>query len=82
MPACGAKSRSKIRITSRVAIDTKVMADDTELAVGEHTVLLLHPHWKILLRPTLVLVLVAVVLEPATLWNEFLIVFSVHFAPR
>ena len=35
------------------------MADDTELAEGEHTVLLLHPHWKILLRPTLILMLVA-----------------------
>src|SRR5205809_848961 len=35
------------------------MADDTELAEGEHTVLLLHPHWKILLRPTLILLLVA-----------------------
>src|SRR5205823_1841847 len=36
-----------------------VMADDTELAEGEHTVLLLHPHWKILLRPTLILLIVA-----------------------
>src|SRR5215831_15034660 len=35
------------------------MADDTELAEGEHTVLLLHPHWKILLRPILILLLVA-----------------------
>ena len=35
------------------------MADDTELAEGEHTVLLLHPHWKILLRPTLILLIVA-----------------------
>src|SRR2546430_13964888 len=36
------------------------MADDTELSEGERTVLLLHPHWKILLRPTLVLLLVVV----------------------
>jgi uncharacterized membrane protein YdbT with pleckstrin-like domain len=36
------------------------MADDTELSEGEHSVLLLHPHWKILLRPTLLLVLVVV----------------------
>jgi hypothetical protein len=35
------------------------MADDTELAEGEHAVFLLHPHWKILLRPTLILLLVA-----------------------
>src|SRR5215475_157438 len=36
------------------------MADDTELSEGEHSVLILHPHWKVLLRPTLILVLVAV----------------------
>jgi uncharacterized membrane protein YdbT with pleckstrin-like domain len=36
------------------------MADDTELSEGERTVLLFHPHWKILLRPTLVLLLVVV----------------------
>ena len=36
------------------------LADDTELSQGERTVLLLHPHWKILLRPTLILLLVAV----------------------
>jgi uncharacterized membrane protein YdbT with pleckstrin-like domain len=36
------------------------MADDTELSEGERTVLLLHPHWKILLRPTFVLLLVVV----------------------
>ena len=36
------------------------MADDTELSEGERTVLLLHPHWKILLRPMLVLLLVVV----------------------
>jgi uncharacterized membrane protein YdbT with pleckstrin-like domain len=36
------------------------MADDTELSEGERTVLFLHPHWKILLRPTLVLLLVVV----------------------
>jgi len=36
------------------------MADATELSEGERTVLLLHPHWKILLRPTLVLLLVVV----------------------
>jgi uncharacterized membrane protein YdbT with pleckstrin-like domain len=37
------------------------MAGESELSEGEHSVLLLHPHWKILLRPTLVLMLVAVV---------------------
>jgi uncharacterized membrane protein YdbT with pleckstrin-like domain len=37
------------------------MAGESELSEGERSVLLLHPHWKILLRPTLVLVLVAVV---------------------
>ena len=36
------------------------MADDSELSEGERTVLLLHPHWKILLRPTLFLLLVVV----------------------
>jgi uncharacterized membrane protein YdbT with pleckstrin-like domain len=36
------------------------MADDTELSDGERTVLLLHPHWKILLPPTLILLLVVV----------------------
>jgi len=35
------------------------MASGTELSEGEHSVLILHPHWKILLRPTLVLLLVA-----------------------
>jgi uncharacterized membrane protein YdbT with pleckstrin-like domain len=34
------------------------MADETELSEGERSVLLLHPHWKILLRPTLILMLV------------------------
>jgi uncharacterized membrane protein YdbT with pleckstrin-like domain len=36
------------------------MADDIELSEGERSVLLLHPHWKILLRPTLILLLVVV----------------------
>ena len=36
------------------------MADETELSEGERSVLLLHPHWKILLRPTLILMLVVV----------------------
>ena len=36
------------------------MADETELSQGERSVLLLHPHWKILLRPTLLLMLVIV----------------------
>ena len=35
------------------------MAGGTELSEGEHSVLILHPHWKILLRPTLILILVA-----------------------
>src|SRR5262249_245520 len=36
------------------------MADETELSQGERSVLLLHPHWKILLRPTLLLLVVVV----------------------
>ena len=43
----------------RVTCQHVAMADDTELSEGEHTVLLLHPHWKILLRPTLILLVVA-----------------------
>jgi uncharacterized membrane protein YdbT with pleckstrin-like domain len=35
------------------------MADDTGLAEGERSVLVLHPHWKVLLWPTVLLVLVA-----------------------
>ncbi|HCU96768.1 MAG TPA: hypothetical protein DHU96_30245 [Actinobacteria bacterium] len=35
------------------------MADDTELSEGEHSVLTLHPHWKTLLRPALILMVVA-----------------------
>ncbi len=35
------------------------MAGDSELSEGERSVLLLHPHWKILLRPTLILLAVA-----------------------
>jgi len=35
------------------------MAGGTELSEGEHSVLILHPHWKILLRPTIILILVA-----------------------
>jgi len=37
------------------------MADESELSEGEQSVLLLHPHWKILLRPTLILLVVAVI---------------------
>jgi membrane protein YdbS with pleckstrin-like domain len=37
------------------------MADESELSERERSVLLLHPHWKILLRPTLILLLVAIV---------------------
>ena len=43
----------------RVTASMSPMADDAALSEGEHTVLLLHPHWKILLRPTLILLLVA-----------------------
>jgi uncharacterized membrane protein YdbT with pleckstrin-like domain len=35
------------------------MADDNELSEGERSVLTLHPHWKILLRPALILMVVA-----------------------
>lgn len=35
------------------------MAGGTGLSEGEHSVLILHPHWKILLRPTVILILVA-----------------------
>ncbi len=35
------------------------MAGDSELSEGERSVLLLHPHWKILLRPTLILLVAA-----------------------
>lgn len=35
------------------------MAVDDQLSEGERSVLLLHPHWKTLLRPILVLVVVA-----------------------
>ena len=37
-----------------------LMADDTELAEGEHTVLLLHPHWKTVLMPFVLLVAVII----------------------
>jgi len=37
------------------------MAGESELSEGEQSVLLLHPHWKILLRPTLILLVVAVI---------------------
>jgi len=37
------------------------MAGDGELSEGEHSVLILHPHWKTVLMPFLVLVLVVVV---------------------
>jgi uncharacterized membrane protein YdbT with pleckstrin-like domain len=36
------------------------MAGDTGLSEGEQSVLLLHPHWKVLLRPTLLLLIAAV----------------------
>ena len=36
-----------------------LMADGYELSEGEHIVLTLHPHWKILLRPALILMVVA-----------------------
>jgi uncharacterized membrane protein YdbT with pleckstrin-like domain len=42
------------------------MDDDATLSQGEHLVLKLHPHWKTLLRPVLVLVLI-VVAAPALL---------------
>jgi uncharacterized membrane protein YdbT with pleckstrin-like domain len=35
------------------------MADENELSEGEHSVLVLHPHWKILLWPALILMAVA-----------------------
>ena len=44
----------------RLTCQHVAMTDGTELAEGERTVLLLHPHWKILLRPALILLLVAV----------------------
>jgi uncharacterized membrane protein YdbT with pleckstrin-like domain len=37
------------------------MADDGDLSEGEHSVLILHPHWKTMLLPFLLLVLVVVV---------------------
>src|SRR5215470_19127038 len=37
------------------------MAGDGDLSEGEHSVLLLHPHWKTVLLPFLLLVLVVVV---------------------
>src|SRR5690348_11219310 len=45
--------------TSLVTCQHVAMPDDTQLAEGEQTVLLLHPHWKILLRPALILLIVA-----------------------
>jgi uncharacterized membrane protein YdbT with pleckstrin-like domain len=41
------------------------MAGGTELSEGEHSVLILHPHWKVLLRPTLILILVALAASAA-----------------
>lgn len=35
------------------------MADGNELSEGEHSVLTLHPHWKVLLWPALILMVVA-----------------------
>ena len=37
------------------------MARESSLAAGEHPVLVLHPHWKTLIRPVLVAVLVVAV---------------------
>jgi len=37
------------------------MAGDGDLSEGEHSVLILHPHWKTVLMPVLLLVLVIVV---------------------
>jgi len=37
------------------------MAGDSDLSEGEHSVLFLHPHWKTVLMPFLLLVLVVVV---------------------
>jgi membrane protein YdbS with pleckstrin-like domain len=37
------------------------MAGDGDLSEGEHSVLILHPHWKTVLMPILLLVLVVVV---------------------
>jgi uncharacterized membrane protein YdbT with pleckstrin-like domain len=37
------------------------MARESSLSAGEHPVLLLHPHWKTLIRPVLVAVLVVAV---------------------
>ncbi len=52
------------------------MADDSELSEGEHSVLTLHPHWKILLWPAVILAVVAgvaaalVVMVPAGSYAE------------
>jgi uncharacterized membrane protein YdbT with pleckstrin-like domain len=35
------------------------MADERDLAEGEHSVLILHPHWKTLLWPSVILAVVA-----------------------
>ena len=43
------------------------MAGDSDLSEGERSVLLLHPHWKILLRPTLILTLAALAAAAALL---------------
>ncbi|HUB22457.1 MAG TPA: PH domain-containing protein, partial [Streptosporangiaceae bacterium] len=37
------------------------MANESSLAAGEQPVLLLHPHWKTLIRPVLVAVLVVAI---------------------
>jgi uncharacterized membrane protein YdbT with pleckstrin-like domain len=41
------------------------MTDDNDLSDGERTVLTLHPHWKTVLRPALILAAVAVVASVA-----------------
>jgi len=43
------------------------MAGGTGLSEGEYRVLILHPHWKILLRPTLILTLAALAAAAALL---------------
>jgi len=47
------------------------MAHDEGLTEGEHVVLRLHPHWKTVLRPVLLLALI-VVHTGAALWHHFI----------
>jgi uncharacterized membrane protein YdbT with pleckstrin-like domain len=44
------------------------MADDTDLSEGERTVLILHPHWKTVLRPALIVVVLAVATAAALIF--------------